>query len=85
MSRLSVRPEAKFKRGDTVKRSHRSIMNLGAVPKGELEVMAPFWNNHLPLLGSGTNRWFYECRPKDGGPTVEIQEKYLKQLRRRRW
>ncbi len=56
-----------------------SIMKFGVVPKGGLEVMAPVWNNDLPLLGPGTNRWFYECRPKDGGPTVVIQEKYLKQ------
>ncbi len=60
MTRVTVRPEAKFKRGDTVKRSHMSIMKFGAVPKGELEVMAPVWNNDLPLLGPGTNRWFYE-------------------------
>jgi len=54
-------------------------MKFGAVPKGELEVMAPVWNNDLPLLGPGTNRWFYECRSKDGGPTIVIQEKCLKQ------
>ena len=79
MTSTFVRPEAKFKHGDAVKGRRKSIMKFGAIPKGELEVRAPVWKNDLPLFGPGTNRWFYECRPKDGGPTVLIQEKYLKQ------
>jgi len=49
-----------------------------AIPKGGLEVVKSFWKNKLPLLGPGTNRWFYQCTPKDGGLSVEVQEKYLK-------
>lgn len=77
MTRVRVPPEAKFKRGDTVMRSHMSTMKF--LPKGELEVVEPFWNLNLPLLGPGKNRWFYRCRPKVGGEIVEIQEKYLKE------
>jgi len=72
-------PNAKFKRGDAVKGCRKSIMKFGAIPKGELEVVKPVWKNDLPLFGPGRNRWFYQCRSKDGGPTVEIQEKYLKE------
>lgn len=64
ITRVTVRPEAKFKRGDTIKRSHILIIKFGAVPKGELEVIAPVQNNDLPLLSPGTNRWFYEIQAK---------------------
>ena len=45
----------------------------------KLEAVKVVWNYDLPLFGSGENRWFYQCRPKDGGPNIGIQEKYLKQ------
>ena len=79
MTHATVTPKAKFKHGDTVMRRPISIIKFPALPKGELEVVKPIWRTDLPLLGPGTNRWFYECRPRDGGPTVVIQEKYLKQ------
>ena len=79
MSRFTVSPEPKFTGGDTVvQKSYRSNLKFGDIPEGELEVVKPVWKKKLPLLGSGENRWFYECRPKDGGPNIEIQEKYLK-------
>ena len=78
MSRATVSPEPKFKRGVTVvKQSYWSILKLGTIPK--YVVVAPIWKNELPLVVSGENRWFYECRPKDGGSNVMIQEKNLKQ------
>ena len=79
MTRAWVQPKQKFNRGDTVTKGPRSFLKFGTIPKGELEVVKVIWKHELPLLGSGENRWFYECMSKNGGPKVEIQEKYLKQ------